>query len=150
MTSKKSLIRDILGILLPVGILGLGIGILVVSILNRPIPARQPERKIVPAVKTIAVKRFTGDMKINVDGTVVPYHEVNLAAEVAGRIVEKVEHCRAGRFVRAGEHLLAIDPTDYRLETKRLTQEKRQAEVNLNEAQVAIENNQQLFKMDEN
>ena len=41
-------------ILLPVGILGLGIGILVVTILNRPEPEKQPERKIVPTVETVA------------------------------------------------------------------------------------------------
>jgi multidrug efflux pump subunit AcrA (membrane-fusion protein) len=96
------------------------------------------------------MERFTGDMTINIDGTVVPFREVNLAAEVAGRIVEKAEHCRAGRYVRAGEQLLTIDPTDYRLEVKRLTQEKRQAEVNLKESQVEIENTQQLLTLAEN
>ena len=150
MTSKTPLVRDIFGILLPIGILGLGIGVLVVTIINRPVPARQPKRKNVPTVKTITMERFTGDMTINIDGTVVPYREVNLAAEVAGRIVEKAEHCRAGRYVRAGEQLLTIDPTDYRLEVKRLTQEKRQAEVNLKESQVEIENTQQLLTLAEN
>jgi multidrug efflux pump subunit AcrA (membrane-fusion protein) len=150
MTSKKPLISDILRVLLPIGILGLGMGVLVFSILNRPVPATQPERKIIPAVKTVGITSFDGDLTISVDGTVVPYREINLAAEVTGRIVEKADDCRPGRFVRADEPLFAIDPADYRLEVKRLTQEKRQTEVSLQETQVEIENTRRLLELAEN
>ncbi len=150
MTSNRSLINDFLRILLPIGILGLGVGVLVLSILNRPVPAKQPEHKTIPSVKTVAVGSFDGDLILSVDGTVVPFREIDLAAEVTGRIVEKSDRCRAGRFVRADEPLIAIDPTDYRLEVKRLTQEKRQTEVNLQETQVEIENTERLLELAEN
>ena len=55
-------------------------------------------------------------MTLEADGVVVPFREIELAAEVAGRIVERDERCRAGNFVTQGTLLARIDPQDYQLE----------------------------------
>jgi multidrug efflux pump subunit AcrA (membrane-fusion protein) len=69
-----------------------------------------------------AVKSYEGiqSLDVNVNGTVVPYRQVTLAAEIAGRVKFKSEDCRIGRFVHQGDLLFRIDPTDFQLEVDRL------------------------------
>ena len=63
---------------------------------------------------------------LTVDGTVVPFEEANVAAEVSGRIISKSEKCEAGGFVKQGDILMKIDPEDYQLEVQRFSQQKDQ------------------------
>ena len=65
-------------------------------------------------------------LRLSVDGTVVPFREARVAAEVAGQIVYKSELCEAGNFVKQGQVLMRIDRTDYELEVQRLTRLKQQ------------------------
>lgn len=65
-------------------------------------------------------------LRLSVDGTVVPFREARVAAEVAGQVVYKSELCEAGNFVKQGEVLMRIDRTDYELEVQRLTRLKQQ------------------------
>ncbi|MBN1852316.1 MAG: HlyD family efflux transporter periplasmic adaptor subunit [Pirellulales bacterium] len=81
----------------------------------------------------MAVVPFDDPLTIEVDGHVVPYLEISLSAEVAGRVIQKEAICRSGKFVRKGELLISIDPTDYELEKKRLTEESKQASISLAE-----------------
>ena len=74
-----------------------------------------------------------GGMTMEADGVVVPYREIELAAEVAGRIVERGDNCRAGNYVTKGTLLARIDPQDYLLEKERLEKERQQASVALEE-----------------
>ncbi len=68
------------------------------------------------------VKSYTGldSLDVNVTGTVVPFRQVTLGAEIAGRVQFKSEECRIGRFVHKGDVLFNIDPTDFKLEVERL------------------------------
>lgn len=82
-----------------------------------------------PAVDVAPVRSLesTGQkLQLTTDGTVVPYREIVLATEVAGRIVEKSTKCEAGKFVKKGDILMVIDPTDYELEVKRLQRLQQQ------------------------
>ncbi|TWT94205.1 efflux RND transporter periplasmic adaptor subunit [Neorhodopirellula pilleata] len=82
-----------------------------------------------PAVDVAAVRSLesTGQkLQLTTDGTVVPYREIVLATEVAGQIVEKSAKCEAGKFVKQGDMLMVIDPTDYELEVKRLRRLQQQ------------------------
>jgi multidrug resistance efflux pump len=65
-------------------------------------------------------------LELRVDGVVVPHREVQLAAEVSGRIIEKSPICRAGNFVEAGQLLVKIDPTDYEQAVQRLSRMREQ------------------------
>jgi multidrug efflux pump subunit AcrA (membrane-fusion protein) len=82
-----------------------------------------------PEVNTLPVRALAeagGALDLQVDGVVVPFREVQLAAEVAGRIVYKAPECRVGAFVEAGQLLYRIDPTDYQNEIDRLTKLREQ------------------------
>ena len=69
-----------------------------------------------------AVRAFEGleSLDVNITGTVVPFRQVTLGAEIAGRVQFKSENCRIGRFVHKGDILFNIDPTDFKLEVDRL------------------------------
>ncbi|WP_404306653.1 HlyD family secretion protein [Neorhodopirellula lusitana] len=82
-----------------------------------------------PAVDVVPVQSLasTGQkLELTTDGTVVPFREIVLATEVAGQIVEKSPLCEAGKYVNQGDVLMVINPTDYRLEVKRLQRLQQQ------------------------
>ncbi|MFG0262255.1 MAG: efflux RND transporter periplasmic adaptor subunit [Novipirellula sp. JB048] len=92
---------------------------------------------------------FNQALQLQVDGTVVPYREVRIATEVAGRIVFKAENCEAGSFVNQGDLLMRIDPTDYELEVARLTRLKEQEYEALGEVDQEMANTQRLIAIAE-
>jgi len=65
-------------------------------------------------------------LQLIVDGSVAPFREVQVAAEVSGEIIAKYPICEAGAYVKAGTPLMKIDTTDYDFEVERLTQVKSQ------------------------
>ncbi len=89
----------------------------------------------------------TGGLEITVDGLVVPHREIDLAAEVTGRIAKRSEKCRAGTFVTAGTPLVQIDPRDYELEVERLRRELSQASVQIEELDVEVSNTKTLVRV---
>lgn len=84
-----------------------------------------------------------------VDGTVVPYQEARVAAEVGGRIIEKAALCEAGSYVRKDQLLMRIDPTDYQLEVQRLTRLQEQEYQALQELDQEMTNTQRLIEVAE-
>ena len=86
---------------------------------------------------------------LSVDGTVVPFEEANVAAEVAGRILRKSDKCEAGTFVKQGELLMEIDPEDYELEVQRLSQLKDQEYQRVQELDQEMINTQKLINVAE-
>lgn len=133
----------------PVLILGGGVvGYFVLSS-RAPVATRAAEAVRAPLVETIALAKHDGSLDISTDGVVVPYREVTIAAEVAGRIVEKSANCRTGNFVRQGELLFEINPRDYELEVRRLKEELSQSEVNIKENAVEISSTEELLKLAE-
>ena len=69
-----------------------------------------------------AVRSYEGleSLDVNITGTVVPFRQVTLGAEIAGRVQFKSEQCRIGRYVHKGDVLFNIDPTDFKPEVDRL------------------------------
>ena len=98
-------------------------------------------------VITVDVEGYSGPISIGVDGIVVPFRELTLAAEVDGHVTLKSKNCRAGRTVRKGDLLFEIDASDYQLEVDRLTQEMKQAEINLEEIGVEEQNVRDLIDL---
>ena len=98
---------------------------------------RRPEKTStsaqVPRVLTALVRAHTDGFSIEVDGQVVPFRRITVAAEVAGRVASKAECCQEGCYVEAGTLLAQIDDRDYRFEVQRLEEQVRQAEVMLRE-----------------
>ena len=84
-------------------------------------------------------------LSLDVDGTVVPFQEAKVAAEVAGRVVFKAKICEAGQYVQQGDLLMKIDPTDYEFEVERLTRQKEQEYQSLREIDQEMANAQRLI-----
>ncbi len=91
----------------------------------------------------------TTPLFLSVDGTVVPFQEAVVAAELAGRVVEKSEQCESGNFVKKGDLLMQIDKEDYLLEVRRLTQQKDQEYQLLQELDQEMINSQRLIDVAE-
>lgn len=149
----RSFYKKLKHILLPVIILGIGGGSLVVLKAMK----QEPEQKeILPQDEGILVSTETIDVSdsgvtISVDGIVVPSREVKLAAEVAGKVIFTLNGCKVGNLVHKATQqereaegsenlLIQIDPKNYELEVKRLTQELAQAQNAIDELEVEIDN----------
>lgn len=100
-------------------------------------PTRQkPERSDKPLVEVVKPRLHDGPLDFEVDGSVVATRNVNVAAQVAGEVTFKAEHCEVGRPVQKGEVLFRIDTRDYQLEIDRLNEELKQAKNTLIELDV--------------
>jgi multidrug efflux pump subunit AcrA (membrane-fusion protein) len=97
-------------------------------------------------VQTSAVLPHTGGLDIQVDGVVTPAREIQVAAEVGGKIIQKNPACRAGNFVAAETVLFVVEQDDYQLELQRARQQLRQVEAELKEVGVEMENVNSLMQ----
>lgn len=132
---------------LPLLILGGGVaGFL--SLREKPsVQAKPIEKKSAPLVQTVSVDPHDEGLDVQTDGLVVPFREVELSAEVEGRITMKADVCRAGSYVSAGTPLFQIDPRDYELEVRRLQKELAQADASLQELEVETQNIEALVEL---
>lgn len=121
-----------------VTLIGLGIG---AFILFGEAKARQetPQGDQRLAVEVTEVVEHQDGITFDVNGIVVALREINIAAEVAGRVAFKAENCRPGRSVKTGDVLVRIDDSEYKLEVQRLAEEVTQADANLKEQDVEVE-----------
>lgn len=138
-------------IVIPVLILAGGyFGYVTLAGLRKPPSRSRPEAGL-PLVRTVPAKQHTGEMTIRLDGTVVPFREITLSSEVAGRVVQKSgaeqEPVRAGLSVRKGQVLIRIDPRDYELEVRRQEQLYAQAVASISETLAEIENSDQQIEL---
>lgn len=131
-------------------ILGLGVaGFLFLKSLRKP-PAREDPPETLPVVEVAVVQPHEAGLEISGDGVVVPYREIQVAAEVDGRIVFKAPESKAGNYVQKGTLLLSIEKRDFEIEVERLKEQVRQAENSVKELDVDIENTGRLIELSQN
>ncbi len=146
-----------LGAILPLLLVAAGFGLLFG--LQRPAPPQKslpdPSKpaELLPFVPpadvatVLDLKSRSETLNIDVNGTVVPFREVQVAAEVAGRIIEKNPEVRSGNDIEKGELLYRIDPRDYELEIARLEQRRDQETATINELAQDIANSNDLVEL---
>lgn len=134
-------------IIIPLLILGAGVGGFVFLVSLKKEPDRAKPAQTLPFVETVEVEEHSGELTIELDGSVVPFREIPLSAEVAGRVTYKSPHCRAGKFVQKDEVLFRINEQEYQLAVDRLTHEEEQARASINELNVQIESAQALVEV---
>lgn len=99
--------------LIGAGILAVGvIGLLALVALRTEAPRIDPPRQS-PLVMTIKPTAQEGHLAVRGNGTVRPIHEIDLIAEVAGKVVSVSDALVSGGFFQQGDTLLQIDPADY-------------------------------------
>ena len=112
-------------------------------------PASTASHQLRPLVQTVPLAEHDGQLDMQVDGIVVPFREVSLAAEVSGRITRKEDVCRPGRIVPKGTPLLEIDPRDYELRVRRYQTQLEQSQSSINELDVESKNTELLVRLAE-
>jgi multidrug efflux pump subunit AcrA (membrane-fusion protein) len=145
--ARGSVAADVLRIGAPLAILAAGIAAFFGLKSLKESPVRADEQVDAPLVETILVAPHNGGLDFSVDGVVVPFREIDLAAEVSGRIARRADICRAGNYVTRGAALIEIDDRDYKLEAERLERELSQASVSLQELDVEVSNTESLSKL---
>ena len=144
--------------IIPFLLVAVGVGVMIG--MKRPIPGKKPPiednraalltQMLAADVQTVrALAEVSEVLEIPVSGTVVPFREIQLAAEVAGRITEKNPNTRSGNFVEEGSELYRIDPRDYELEVERVTRRLDQERASLAEQQQDIDNAMRLVEVAE-
>ncbi|MEC8556904.1 MAG: HlyD family efflux transporter periplasmic adaptor subunit [Planctomycetota bacterium] len=100
-----------------------------------------------PAAKVEPVQLLNENLVIEANGTVIPYREIQLGAQVAGRVVEKNPMVRSGNYVEKDDLLYRIDPRDFELDVKRLEQRIAQEEATIAETELDIQNSDKLIEV---
>ncbi len=132
---------------LPVALLAFGIGGCWVLASLKADPGQKTPESNIPKVRVEPIDRNVGAIDVNVNGNVMPHREIRIAAEVAGRIIEKSTDIRAGRYIEAGTELCKIDPEPYELELQRLDRELTQNEVDLRQLELEATNTDRLIEL---
>lgn len=110
-------------------------------------PPQKAPRQQTALVEVAPISSCESGFKISVDGEVVPYREISLATQVAGRISQKNPQARAGNFIHKGDLLFEVDPRDYELEVKRLQETVKQAASSIEELDVEQTNVEELITL---
>lgn len=139
MTQRSRAAIEPLRIILPIAILGVAVAGFVGLKNLRKSPAADSPKNLTTAVETIAMVKHDDVVKIVVNGEVVPFREVNIAAEVSGRVVKKEAICETGTYVHRNDVLFKIDDEDYLIEERRLAKELEQANAYIAELAAEIE-----------
>ena len=158
MNQTKNASRTVLyGFLVPVLLLAAGVGAYVT--LGRQLPKKAPvegmdtvsklRRLPIVAVDKVADSSSLETLDVAVTGTVVSYRQINLAAEVAGRIRLKSESCQIGRYVKRGDLLFELDPTDLELDVERLDALQESEYAQQRELDQEIANSKNLLELAE-
>lgn len=142
---SSSAISTVARVITPLAIIAAAVGIIFVIVMMRKPPEKQDVERPPLMVTTAPIVRSEDGLTFHVDGVVVPYREINLSSEIAGRVTFRDDSLRAGSYVAKGQLLMEIDPRKYALEVERLTKEVEQADVAMRESDIEIENTQELI-----
>jgi len=101
---------------MPLIVLLIGGAVVVAVATLKPAPKPNPiEQEAPPSVSVILANPSSQTLTVNTQGTVAPRREIDLVAEVSGRITKADRHFVNGAFVDAHQELVTIDPRDYQL-----------------------------------
>jgi len=107
--------KTVLKILLPLIVLGLTGGILALLIANKREIKPEPVVEILPVVEVVSVKAEPHRFTVRSQGEVAARTEIDLVAEVSGKIVWVADDFTEGGFFGKGDPLLKLDPRDFEL-----------------------------------
>lgn len=119
------------GFLVAAAILVGATGLAVFMVSQRPEPERVPPPSQVPFAVTAPARAGEGAIPVFGAGTVRPRAEIDIAAEVSGKVVWVDPAFQSGGRVREGQVLFRLDDVDYRSEV-----EKARANVALQRVEV--------------
>ena len=119
-------------VFLPVGIIILGLGVNGLLHAMKPEPEKKDEPPRPLSVFVETVTRSDIPLKVRTQGEVRARTEVDIIAQVAGRVLEVSPEFVEGGVVEPGVALIVIEPTDYQFAV-------HQAEARVAEAEVRVQ-----------
>ena len=99
--------------LIGAGILAVGVLGLALLVVLRPEPPKIEPPRQSPLVTTVQPELRQGHLTVRGNGTARPIREINLVAEISGRVVSVSDALVSGGFFDNGQMLLQVDPMDY-------------------------------------
>jgi len=116
---------------LVVAVLGVGVGVFVLLVKTKPVPARKPHEDLGTLVEVIEIKRETHAVRVPAQGTVQAAERVDLAPEVGGRILWRNPQLVPGGMVKKGDKLVRLDAEAYQLAMQQQAAQVDQARTEL-------------------
>ena len=101
-------------------------------------PKEFESKELVPMVGIVKAMNYNGQLDKVISGTVVPFREIKVSAEVSGVVAKKYDVFEAGNFVKKGTKLIEIDAQDYELQLQTGLAEVEQSQKMLEETQEEI------------
>jgi len=100
-------------IILPIIVLAIGIaGLVGISALKKP-PEEKPVVDTTPLVSVEAIEYKPMTFSVSSYGVVAAKYDTELVAQVSGEIIYLADKFVKGGFVKKGDILAKIDPSDY-------------------------------------
>jgi len=118
-------------LLIPAGIVGMGLLCMGVLIMSKSSAERSDPTPGVPQVMVTPLEAHALPATIESSGLVTPAQQVQLAAEVQGRIVSQSDKLLPGARFKKGELLAQIDTRNYRAAVAAQERTLKQAELDL-------------------
>ena len=121
----------IIGFLLPLLVLIAAVGVATWLMKTSPQAKPRPSVSSASLVDVTPVSYGQQQTVVQAMGTVIPAREIELKPRVSGEVIHISENLLPGGLFRAGEKMMKIDPTDYKLAERQLASEVIQAEADL-------------------
>jgi RND family efflux transporter MFP subunit len=95
-------------------VMAIGVGLFLTLVFGRTQPEkRQPPAPPAPLVDVVVVHPVSHQLLVRTQGNIEPRREIDLVAQVTGKIVSASNHFADGSFFRDGERLIGIEQDDY-------------------------------------
>ena len=106
-------------ILLPLAIIAGAVVLSSLMFVFKPAPPKLESPETALAVETIVLGKTTTRLTIQSQGTVLPRTRTTLISEVSGAVLEVSPQFVVGGVFKAGDVLMQLDPTDYKVALQR-------------------------------
>lgn len=126
-----------------------GLVVLILAVRSGDGPVAEPPAEIAKTVRVIPAPAVDLVPRAIGYGHIQPGRTWEAVAEVSGRIIEKHPRLESGDLMTAGEIILRIDPTDYRIAVDNAQARIRAAEAQISELAVSEDNTRRLLAIEE-
>lgn len=133
--------------LLSIVILGAGVGGYL--LFGKPPKVAQNEdlSDFRPLVRTVPLEKHSQPVVIEMDGNANSFRVITVGTQVKGQIRSRSDNARNGMFVKEGDLLFEIDPTNYQLDLDRLEAQQSQTQEEIRSVEVDILNTAELISL---
>lgn len=123
--------RGLMKIVAPLAVLAVAGGVVALMVATRKTAKPAPRERVTPVVRVVEARPADHQFLVRTHGQVAARVEINLVAEVPGRVVAVAPAFAGGGFFEKGEVLVALDKRDHELAVARAEASAAEAAVRL-------------------